>query len=198
MNSLCLGGSFNPVHFGHLICARHAAEQLGFDSVTLIPSAQPPHKTAAPDLAPVKDRVALCKLAVEGYNYFKVDDLETHRAGPSYTIDTARELRHRGWPRVSWIIGADMVAGLPRWHKAEALLREVEFVILARPGWCFKWDDLPMAYQGLRSRVVVAPMIEISATMIRQRVADGLSIDCLTPDAVVRHICATGLYRHRV
>ena len=198
MNSLVLGGSFNPIHYGHLICARHAAEQLGFESVTLIPSAQPPHKTVARDLAPVQDRVAMCRLAAQSHKYFRVDDLEASRAGPSYTIDTIRELRRRGWPRVSWMIGADMVAGLPGWHEPEALLQEVEFVVLARPGWAFKWDDLPSAYRALQSRVVIAPLIEISATMIRKRVADGLPIDCLTPDGVVGHISANGLYRHRI
>src|ERR1700712_4698685 len=101
MTKLCFGGTFNPIHVGHLICARYAAERLGYTSVVLIPSAQPPHKTAASDLAPATDRLHMCQLAVEGRDGFVVNDVETKRTGPSYTIDTARELAHQGWGRVT-------------------------------------------------------------------------------------------------
>src|SRR3954469_17870848 len=103
MAKLWFGGSFNPIHFGHLICARCARERLGFSSVVLVPSAQPPHKPNATDLAPASERVRMCQLAAAGCDDFEVDDLETKRTGPSYTLFTARELARRGSGRVSWL-----------------------------------------------------------------------------------------------
>jgi nicotinate-nucleotide adenylyltransferase len=195
MAKLCFGGSFNPIHVGHLVCARYAAERLGFSSVVLIPSSQPPHKPDAADLAPASERVRMCQLAVAGCDGFEINDLETKRTGPSYTIDSARELKQPGRDRVSWLIGADMVRGLPTWHEPGALMAEVEFVVIARPGWSFDWELLPPAFRRLREKVVDAPLIDISATEIRRRVGAGLPIDFLTPERVVRHIHETGLYR---
>jgi nicotinate-nucleotide adenylyltransferase len=195
MAKLCFGGSFNPIHCGHLICAQYAAEQLDFSSVVLVPSATPPHKPNATDLAPALHRVRMCHLAVAGHDGFEVNDLETKRTGPSYTIQTARELKRQGRDKVSWLIGADMVRNLPTWHEPDALMAEVEFVVLARPGWPFDWESLPPQFRQLRDRVVEAPLIEISATEIRRRVGAGLPIDFLTPDSVARYIRETGLYR---
>src|SRR5687767_1888001 len=113
MKELCFGGSFNPVHHGHLICARAVAEIGGYDRVRLIPSRQPPHKPAAPDLATPEQRLKMCQLAVEGSSLFTVDDIELRRAGPSYTLETARELSRQGMKIVHWLIGADMLRYLP-------------------------------------------------------------------------------------
>ena len=195
MAKLCFGGSFNPIHVAHLVCARFVAERLGFSSVVLIPSAQPPHKPDATDLAPPSERVRMCQLAVVGCDGFEVNDLETKRTGPSYTIDTVRALKQQGWKRVSWLIGADMVRILPTWHEPDALMAEVDFVLMARPGWSFDWETLPPAFQKLREKVVEAPLIDISATEIRRRVGAGLPIDFLTPAPVVQHIHSAGLYR---
>jgi nicotinate-nucleotide adenylyltransferase len=195
MKTLCFGGSFNPVHHGHLICARQAAEAGGFDALTLIPSANPPHKAASGDVAPPEHRVRMCRLAVQGAGLFNVDDLETRRSGPSYTIDTVRALLSGSTgQRVSWLIGADMVRSLPSWHEPDALLAHVDFVILARPGWSFDWDILPERFRRLRANVVEAPLIQISATDIRRRVRAGLPIDFLTPAPVVEYIRSTGIY----
>jgi nicotinate-nucleotide adenylyltransferase len=195
MAKLCFGGSFNPIHFGHLICAQAAAERMGFESVVLIPSAQPPHKPGALDLAEPRHRVRMCELAVQGIAKFEVNDLETRRAGPSYTIDTVRGLARQGWGRVSWLIGADMLRNLPSWREPQALLREVDFVVIARAGWSFDWETLPSEFRMLRERVVETPVVEISATSIRQRVRSKLPIDFLTPEPVVRYIHHAGLYR---
>lgn len=196
MRRLCLGGSFNPIHHGHLICARAVAEAAGFDRVVLIPSAQPPHKPGAVDLAAAEHRLAMCRLAadLEG-DLFEVNELELHRSGRSYTIDTVRQLKSSGWDEVHWLIGADMLQILPSWHQPEALLREVQFVIMARPGWSLDWTTLPQPYRSLEKKVYSAPLIDLSATDLRRRVAAGRSIRFLTPDPVVQYIYDHGLYR---
>ncbi len=192
---LYFGGSFNPVHHGHLTCARAVAEAGGFGRVVLVPSARPPHKPGSTDLANPADRLAMCRLAVAEDPLFDVDDLELARTGPSYTIDTARALRDRGENSVHWLIGADMLIHLPKWHEPEALLREVSFVAMARPGWTFDWRAMPQSYRALRDAVVEAPLIDISATDLRARVARHQSIAFLTPPAVCRYIQDRGLYR---
>lgn len=194
MRKLCFGGSFNPIHHGHLICARAVAEARGFERVVLIPSALPPHKLEANELAPPGDRLEMCRRAVEGDGLFEVSGVELERAGPSYTIDTVRELRRRGWGEVAWLIGADMVANLPMWREPLQLMREAELVVMGRPGWAFDWDRLPEAYRGLAGRVVEAPLVEISATEIRRRVGEGRSVRYLTPGGVERYIRERGLY----
>jgi nicotinate-nucleotide adenylyltransferase len=195
MRRLCFGGSFNPIHHGHLICARAVAEAKGFDRVTLIPSALPPHKLHAAELAPPHHRLEMCRRAVAGDPQFEVSDLELTRSGPSFTIDTVRELRRQGWNQVAWLIGADMVGSLPIWREPMELMRETELVIMARPGWSFDWESLPPGYQHLARQVVSAPLIEISATDLRRRVAEGRSIRYLTPDRVSEFIRESGLYR---
>ena len=163
--------------------------------MVLVPSALPPHKLEATGLALPEDRLEMCRLAVEGDPFFEVSDIELTREGPSYTIDTARELGRRGWTHVAWLIGADMVPILPTWHRPADLLREVELVIMARPGWTLDWEALPEPFRGLRDQVVDAPLLDISATMIRRRVQAGRSIRYLTPDAVCAYVRSRGLYR---
>jgi nicotinate-nucleotide adenylyltransferase len=195
MGKLFFGGSFNPIHVGHLVCARSVAEQTGADATVLVPSAAPPHKSSAANLAPAQHRLKMCQFAAAGCENFDVDDLETRRIGPSYTIDTARELAARGEGRVRWLIGGDMLRNLPHWHEPMALLDEVDFVVMARPAWSFDWDTMPAPFRKLRGSVVSAPLIEISATEIRNRVRAGMSIDFMTPEPVVRYIHQAGLYR---
>lgn len=194
MPKLCFGGSFNPIHYGHLRCAQAVADQAGYERVVLIPSARPPHKPDTPDLAAPADRLAMCRLAIEGLPTFEVDDMETRRSGPSYTIDTAQELRQRGWTSVHWLIGADMLLYLPKWHRPLDLLREVDFVVMARPGWTLDWTALPPEYRHLKEQVVEAPQIAISSTEIRRRVRAGEPIDHLVPPAVARYITDRTLY----
>lgn len=194
MRTLCFGGSFNPIHHGHLLCARAVAEAAGFDRVRLVPNQQSPHKTKVTDLGPPHDRLAMCRLAVEGDDLFAVDELELARPGPSYTLDTARLLRAADGGPVHWLIGADQVAALPNWHGGPDLLAAVAFVVMARPGWTFDWSTLPDPYRRLESAVVPAPLVQISSTAIRDRVRAGRSIRFLTPPAVVDHIHQRRLY----
>jgi nicotinate-nucleotide adenylyltransferase len=194
MRHLCFGGSFNPVHHGHLVCARAVAEKAGFDRVVLIPSGQPPHKTELTDMAAGEHRLAMCRAAVEGDSLFEVENIEITRGGPSYTLDTVRQLRKRGWEEIVWLIGADMALSLPSWHQSVILMAEVKFLIMARPGSHLDWTVLPAEFQSVAENVVVAPQIDISSSEIRRRVAAGQSIDYLTPPAVVDYIRAHGLY----
>lgn len=195
MHNLCFGGSFNPIHYGHLVCGQAVARAKDAARLVLIPSATSPHKVGHADMACAADRLAMCKLAIEGNELFEVDDIELHRTGPSYTIDTVRELRRtRGWDAIHWLIGADQVAALPRWHEAAALLDEVNFVVMARPGWSFDWESLPASFRALAGKVVDAPLVDVSATDIRRRLRAGEPVDHLVPPSVAAYIQARGLY----
>lgn len=198
MPTLCFGGSFNPIHLGHLRCAQAVAEKAGYDRVMLIPSGQPPHKQGADDrneLAPAADRLAMCRLATQGSHLFALSDIETRHPSPSYTIDTAQRLRQQGFNEIHWLIGADMVLYLPKWHRPLDLLREVHFVVMARPGWTIDWDSLPVEIRPLREHMVEVPQIDISSTEVRRRVREGEPIDDLVPAVVARYIAQRGLYR---
>jgi nicotinate-nucleotide adenylyltransferase len=194
MEILCLGGSFNPIHHGHLICSRSAAEAAGYQQVALIPSGHPPHKGG--DLAPAdaSHRAAMCRLAVAGSNRFTVDEHELNRPGPSYTIDTARALLDSGWKSVDWLIGSDSLPNLATWHRAEELVALVTFKVMLRPGAKVDWKSLPPAFRRLEEQIILTPRIDISATDIRQRLAMGKSIDYLVPPAVAGYIRDHGLY----
>ncbi len=194
MRRLILGGSFNPIHHGHLVVARTVAEQLGFSTITLMPTGHSPHKPLSASMAPAEDRLAMARLATANDDRFEVSDLETTRIGPSYTIDTIRDLAARGERQIHWIIGADMLLYLPQWHKATELVNEVNFVIIARPGWQIDWQTLPQQFRHLQDNVISAPLIDITASDIRRRIAAGKSIRYLTPDAVCEYIQTHSLY----
>jgi nicotinate-nucleotide adenylyltransferase len=197
------GGSFDPVHHGHLIVARAVAEQLGFDRIVLVPAGHSPHKIKI--FASAADRLAMLRLAVQGQDIFEVSDVEIARTGPSYTIDTLQEFRLRNaQARLAWIIGADMLAELPKWHRAKELVEQFELVIAARPVHGEKLEtalgNMEQAFglehaARLRQSVVRTPLIEISSTDIRARIAQGKSIAYLVPAAVNRYIAEHGLYR---
>ena len=195
MRILYFGGSFNPIHHGHLLCSRAVAESRGYDRVILVPCAQPPHKADNATLAGSSDRIAMLRGDVGGDPLFDVSPIEIERTGPSYTIDTARELTARGHGPVHWLIGADMLLYLPQWHEVDQLLREVTFIIMHRPGWTIDWTALPAKYQSLQQNISPAPLIALSATDIRARVAAGKSIRYFTPDPVCNYIEEHGLYR---
>lgn len=195
MRTLYFGGSFNPIHHGHLICSRAIAEAAGYERIVLIPTGQSPHKPSSTDIAPASDRLEMCRLAVAGDPLFDVSDLEVRRSGPSYSIDTAQELARLHKAKPHWLIGADMLLYLPNWRRAEDLLREVTFIVMARPGWAIDWQTLPEPFRLLQTNVIEAPMIDIRSTDLRRRVAAGRSIEYLTPRPVCDYIRQHGLYR---
>ncbi len=198
------GGTFDPVHNGHLIVARSIAEQLGIDSITLMPAAKPPHKPAA--AAGGEHRIEMLRLATADDPLFEICDLELTRPGPSYTLETVRALRDlRGQDlAVRLIIGADMLVELPNWHQVSQLLCSVEFIVAARPPQDQKMDQILAGIektlgskisQKLLKSVVTTPLIDISSTEIRNRVSQGLSISYLVPESVRAYISASGLYK---
>lgn len=196
------GGTFDPVHHAHLIVARAVAEQCGFERITLVPAASPPHKPAARADAP--HRLAMLRAAIEGEELFAIDEIELGREGPSYTIDTIRALRERGGDvPVTLLVGADMLEELPRWHEARQVVESARILVVGRPPWDRRMERIAEEIAGafgepvarrLREDFVPAPLLEISSTDIRRRVADGRSIRYLVPERVGAYINEKGLY----
>jgi nicotinate-nucleotide adenylyltransferase len=195
MRRIWFGGSFDPIHHGHLIAARAVAESAGFEHVVLVPNSKSPMKLHQSGGASAIDRLAMCRAATVGDPLFEVDGLELDRDPPSYTVDTVAELIRRTGEPISWLIGADSVAGLPGWHRWAAVLSTARFLVMGRPGTRIDWASLPPAVAKLQSDTVSVPLIDISSTDIRQRVASGRSIRNLVPRAVERLISEKGLYR---
>jgi nicotinate-nucleotide adenylyltransferase len=185
-----LGGTFNPVHLGHLLIAQDALEQVGLDEVTFIPCAIPPHKTA-PDLVNARDRLAMLRLALRGQGAFTLNDLELRRGGASYSIDTVTALRQRQPGAMFYfIIGADSLGKLDQWKEIGRLATLCTFVVVARPG-C---EPVPLP-RGVRCRFVRGHACEIASRDIRARLSQGRGIRYLVPDAVLRYIERHKLYQ---
>ena len=194
-----LGGTFNPIHLGHLLMAQDALEQIGLERVVFIPSAEPPHKQFEGN-STVRQRLAMVRLAIRGNARFTVDDLEIRRGGKSYTIDTLTELRRRD-SRAQWyfIIGGDSLGELHRWKRVERLVRLCTFVTVPRPGFKTKPVVDPKldaaTLRRLRQSVLRGHACDISSRDIRARIAQGKSIRYLVPDAVWHYIETHRLYR---
>jgi nicotinate-nucleotide adenylyltransferase len=183
-----LGGSFDPVHHGHLIAADRAAEALGLDTVLFVPCARQPLKPQGP-VASAEQRVTMLRLAIGGSPRFVLETCELERPGPSYTVDTLRALRQR-WPdeRLVLILGADAAASLPRWRAADEVARLAEIAVLTRPG-------APEVASVFVRHLVATPAIEISASDVRARCLTGKSIRYLVPDAVAQYIGRHKVYQ---
>ena len=185
-----LGGTFDPVHCGHLLLARHVLEALHLDRVLFVPAADPPHKSEVP--APPEHRWRMVCAAVEGHDGLEASDLELRRPGVSYTVDTLRRLRdERPGDERFLIIGADNVPELESWHDPEGILELAAVVAGSR----VEAGDLPVGAFSDRVERVDTPIFDISSTEIRRRVRAGLPVRCLVPDAVERYIAGHGLYR---
>ena len=182
------GGTFDPVHLGHLRAAEAAREALELDRVLLMPAGAPPHKPSP--RASRFDRFAMVALAGAGYPAFVASSLELEREGPSYTVDTVRTLRGPD-TRVFLIVGSDTWPEMAAWREAEALLEEVGLAVVSRPG------EPAGAGPGcaLGVRVVEEPGLPISASDLRRRAAQGRSLRGLVPHAVADYIQKRGLYR---
>ena len=181
------GGSFDPVHLGHLVVAEAAADVLGA-RVRLMPAREQPFKRGAAAATPAQ-RVEMLELAVRGNPRLSVERIELELPTPSYTVRTLRALAEREpGNRFTLLLGADAARELPAWHEAAALPGLADVVVFARLGRTLG-PELPI------QRVIDVPAVEVSATEIRRRVAEGRSIRYLVPDAVREYIAAHGLYR---
>jgi nicotinate-nucleotide adenylyltransferase len=196
-----LGGTFNPPHLGHLVCASEAADQLGLERVTLIPVFAPPHKEV-PDDPGAEVRLALCELAVVGDGRLDVSRLEIDRGGSSYTVDTLRGL-HATHPdhELTFIVGGDMAVSLPTWHEPREVLSLATLAVAERSGTRRRdvVDRLRAEFgEQVTDRLEFfdMPRMDISSSDIRHRVATGRTIRHLVPDAVADRIAAGGLYAH--
>jgi nicotinate-nucleotide adenylyltransferase len=192
-----LGGTFNPPHLGHLICAQEAYLQLGLDRVTLIPARIPPHKPVE-DEPGAEHRLELCRLAVRGdEERFDVSDIEIAREGPSYTVDTLEQLHSRAPEHELFlIVGGDIAAGLPNWHRPERVLSLATLAVAKRRGTSRAAVDeaLRILRAGERTRFFRMPRIGISSTMLRERVRSGQPITYYVPDGVERYVGRHHLY----
>lgn len=191
-----IGGTFNPPHIGHLVCAQEAHRELGLDRVLFIPARIPPHKPVEHEPG-AQHRLALCRLAVGGDERFAVSDLELRREGPSYTVDTLEELSsHESKPELFLIVGGDIAVGLPRWREPERVLSLATLAIAKRQGTARAavQDSLSTLEGGERSRFFAMPRIGVSSTMIRRRVRGSQPIRYLVPDPVAEYIEQHNLY----
>ncbi|MEX0691991.1 MAG: nicotinate-nucleotide adenylyltransferase [Gemmatimonadales bacterium] len=184
------GGSFDPIHHGHLIVARAALEGLSLDQVRFVPVRQQPFKQGDHGASP-EDRLAMLAVAVAGEPGFVVDRCELDRPGPSYTVDTLRTLR-AAYPRdqLVLLLGADAARDLATWREAEVLPTLAEIVVLSRPG-------AATVAQGLVAATLAVPPVAIAAADLRARCARGASIRHCVPDAVRALIADRRLYRER-
>lgn len=183
------GGSFDPVHLGHLLIAQAALEELALDRLFFIPAAQSPFKPERA-LAPASERIRLLRLALAGFTRCEIDEQEIVRGGVSYSIDTVRAYGQR-FPGATlfWLLGADHVASLPQWRQADELARLAEFVVIPRPG-AAPAGPLP----PFRCRHLQGFPLGVSSSQIRERVRAGHPIDLLVGKAVAEAIRGHRLY----
>ena len=182
-----LGGTFDPIHIGHLIAASSVYEALNLDSVVFIPAGDPWQKRDR-DLSTGQQRLEMVKLATENDSRFQVSDLEITRSGPTYAVDTVLE-----WKRLNpndelfWIVGSDALSGIPSWHEWEAFVSELTIVAVNRVG---QNDAVPFDFVS-----VDMPEVRISATELRDRFTNGLDTQYLVPKQVSQYISDQGLYK---
>ncbi|HEY7331316.1 MAG TPA: nicotinate-nucleotide adenylyltransferase [Gemmataceae bacterium] len=198
------GGTFDPVHIGHLILAEQGREQGRLDEVWFVPSAHPPHKDD-PDLTRFDQRVEMLTLAIAGNPAFRIDELEKERPGPSYTADTLAELRRRHPAHEFFLlIGSDTLVDFPHWYQPLRVLEQAGLLVMTRPG-----NVVPTTEQlreqlhlpektPLRMEVVHTPQIDISSRDLRHRVAAGRSLRYFLPRAVECYIHEKRLYQKRM
>lgn len=187
-----LGGTFNPPHLGHLVCASEACEQLGLDRVELLVARVPPHKVAEGDPG-VEHRLEMCRLAVEGDGRLAVNDSETRRDGPSFTVDTLKALD--GSDDLTFIVGGDMARALPEWREPDTVLSLATLGVAEREEIRrAEISERLSGYPAGRIRFFDMPRIDVSSTEIRRRVREGREVRYLVPEPVAGYIEREGLY----
>jgi nicotinate-nucleotide adenylyltransferase len=191
-----LGGAFNPPHIGHLVCAQEALLQLGLDKVLFVPVGEAPHRAIEDDPG-AEARLELVERAIADDERFTSSRVELDRDGPSYTSDTLRELRSRGpEDELFLILGGDQAAALAKWHQPEEVLSLASVAVVERVSWTRNAIGIKIArLKGSeRVRYLDMPLIQVSSSAVRRRVAGGLPIRYLVPDRVARYIETNQLY----
>jgi nicotinate-nucleotide adenylyltransferase len=198
MKSGVLGGTFDPIHNGHLTVAEEVKRRLGLDEVIFVPAGSPQLRTKTPLLA-AAHRVQMVRLAIADQPGYRLSLVEIERAGPSYTVDTINQLRAQLTPgdELFFILGWDKLTELPRWHQPAQLVKACSLVAVPRPG--VNRPDLELLkalVPGLDESLIVltAPRVDISASLVRERVGRGLSVRELVPGPVADYIQEQGLY----
>ena len=195
-----LGGTFNPPHLGHLVCAQEAYQQLELERVLLIPTLTPPHKVLLDDPGPAH-RLELCRLAACDDDRFEVSDLECRRGRPSYTVDTLEELHATVQDSELYlIVGGDIATGLPQWREPARVLELATLAVADREGTTRSSIEVALdrVPGGERVKFFTMPHIAISSTMVRRRLGDRQSVRYLVPDAVIEYIERHSLYTSQV
>jgi len=192
-----LGGTFDPVHHGHLSIAEDARESLGLERVLWIPTSSPPHKPGRP-VTPAADRLAMVQLAVAGNPAFELCDIEVRRGGPSYTVDTLAQLAALGIRDPWFILSAEALAGLPEWQEPERVLELARLAVVPRDGFETldpAWVAGRFPAQADRVTFLGGPLLPISGSVVRRRAAAGRSVRYLVPQAVAAYIADHRLYQ---
>lgn len=192
------GGTFDPIHIGHLIIAEEAREQLALDELLFIPTGRPWLKEGR-NVTEARHRLAMVELAIESNPHFRASDIEIKRPGRTYTVDTLVELREQlhGDAELFLILGMDALKEIGRWHEPERIFDMATLVGMSRPGYMdFDANTLDNVYAGASSLVSVltSPLVDISGTELRERVSNGKSIKYRVPEAVEMYILENGLY----
>ncbi len=192
------GGTFDPIHIGHLILAVEARHQLQLDQVVLAPAGDPPHKPDNP-ISPLHHRLAMCRLAVAEDDELGISLIDAERPGPHYTSDMLRLFRKNmdADAQIFFLMGLDSLRDLPTWHEPEWLVRNCRLVALRRHDVEIDWENLEAVMPGVRERVDVLemPELEIASSALRERVSTEQPIRFQVPRAVERYILEQGLYR---
>ncbi|NQT33146.1 MAG: nicotinate-nucleotide adenylyltransferase, partial [Candidatus Omnitrophica bacterium] len=177
-----LGGTFNPIHLGHLVLAQECWDQLELDKVLFIPAFTPPHKNIGDDIS-AADRLNMVRLALEGDERFEISTYEIDKKGTSYSIETIKHLRKKYGEDIElfFLTGADSARGMSTWKNVDEILDLTTFVIATRPGW-----EGESPYEG-RVRRVVIPHIDVSSSMVRERIKNRQAIDHIVPVRAVKY-----------
>ena len=194
-----LGGTFDPIHIGHLVSAEEAWEELKLERVVFIPAGLPPHKLDHV-MSPVEHRLAMVELAIASNPHFAVSRVDIDRFGPCYTVDTIELLRDEWGPgvKIYFIMGSDSLLDILTWHNPRRLIRLCRFAVVSRPGYQVDLNELDALLPGVASRVHMlnAPQLAISSTDIQRRVREGLPIKYQVPKAVEDYIYQHKLYQN--
>jgi len=199
---ILFGGTFDPIHLGHIQVADAALQHVGAEQIIFIPAKRSPHKKQQP-IASETDRIAMIQLAIGARKDFSLSDCECKRPQPSYTLDTVREFLAQYGPDTAliWLVGADAVKDLPHWYRIDELLAAADIAVMYRAGYprpdfegC-RPDLTPRQIEKLEKNVVPVPLVDISSTGIRTRLSQGQNVDDMLPAEVLAYIKTHDLYQ---